>query len=173
MGLDQDRRRRVYPLRFRTFGGLLVHMRKPGWVAFKRLTRAVLVLGDSLEGPGLSSAERIPAWDNLFSALADSVVSWDLTDRGRPVPATRAGILAQDFELLIALARTWYVVVVQHDETERPADDIRKEDRPQADPQGVDYHDDGSEPEIDEEWLAQLPTQAVPDNLRDDLAAVS
>lgn len=166
MGLDQDRRRRAYPLRFREFGGLVIQVRKPGWSAFEKLTRAVLVLGDDLDGPNRSTIERMPAWRLLFEAFAESLISWDLTDRGRPVPATKTGVLAQDFALLIALARTWYVVVVQHDETaeaERAADDIRKEDRPQADPQAVDnpagYVDDGSAPEIDEEWLAQLPAQ--------------
>lgn len=168
MAYDQDRRRRVYPLRFRDFGGLLVQTRKPGFVAFEKITAAVLVLGDDLEGPGLSVTARMPAWRSLFEAFADSLVSWDLTDRGHPVPATLAGVLSQDFKFLLALARTWYIVVVQHDENaETPAPTP-------SDPQPVDEPVDNPAPElpptigapgVDEEWLAQMAVQPMPDHL--------
>lgn len=180
MSFDQDQRRRVYPLRFTQYGGLVVRVRKPGWAAFERLTNAVLVLGDDLSGAGLAAVERMPAWRELFKAFADSLVAWDLTDRGRPVPATRKGVLAQDFHFLIALARTWYIVVVQNDDAAELAT-ARKNgnvDLPQNDPQPVDNQpeDQDTGPEVDEEWLAQFPTQPIPDNLREpapDLAGVT
>jgi hypothetical protein len=151
MSFDQDRRRTVYPLRFREYGGLLVRLRKPGWSAMLKLTEAVLVLGDDLEGPGLPASGKVAAWTQLFEAFADSLVGWDLLDRGRAVPATLDGVLGQDFHFLLALARTWYVVVVQaEDRTVEP----EQEEEPVAPPEPA-------EPEFDEEYLAQLGAKAV------------
>lgn len=158
MSFDQGQRRRVYPLRFRDFGGLVVQTRKPGWSAFRQLTSAVLVLGDDLDGWGLPASGKLDAWDDLFTAFADSVVSWDLTDRGRAVPATKRHVLAQDFEFLMALARTWYTVVVQHTEKAAPVEDAL----PHDDPQPVD----NTGPQVDEEWLSQFRTFPIPDDLR-------
>lgn len=151
MSFDQDRRRRVYPLRFREFGGLTVRLRKPGWSATTKLTSAVLVLGDDLDGPGIPASGKVAAWTQLFEAFADSLVSWDLVDRGHAVPATREGVLAQDFTFLLALARTWYLVVV-------PAEDVDDEpDDAVPDPEVSEP----AEPELDEEYLAQLGAKAT------------
>lgn len=161
MSFDQDRRRTVYPLRFREYGGLLVRLRKPGWSAMLKLTDAVLVLGDDLEGPGLPASGKVAAWTQLFEAFADSLVGWDLLDRGRAVPATVDGVLGQDFHFLLALARTWYVVVVQAED--RAAEPEHEE----PDTQFEDHADrdwdlpESAEPELDEEYLAQLGARAV------------
>lgn len=153
MSFDQDRRRTVYPLRFREYGGLLVRLRKPGWSAMMKLTDAVLVLGDDLEGPGLPASGKVTAWTQLFEAFADSLIGWDLLDRGRAVPATVDGVLAQDFHFLLALARTWYVVVVQ-------AEDRAVEPERQDEIEDLDLPEP-AEPELDEEYLAQLGARAV------------
>ena len=169
MAFDQDKRRRTYVLPFgdRTgLRGLEVAVRKPGFKALRRLASAVLVLGDDLEGPGVVGLDKLNAEADLFSALRSSVVSWNLVDRGRPVPV--ADMLTQDRELLLILARAWYRIVVQADESEpeQPAES--------NDPQPVDEPVDNPAPElpptigapgVDEEWLAQLPVQKMPDHL--------
>lgn len=169
MAFDQDRRRRTYVLPFgdRTgLRGLEVAVRKPGFKALRKLASAVLVLGDDLEGPGVVGLDKLNAEADLFAALRTSVVSWNLVDRGRPVPI--GDMLTQDRELLLTLARAWYRIVVSADEseTEQPAAD--------DDPQPVDEPVDSPElglpptigaPGVDEEWLAQLPIQEMPDHL--------
>lgn len=120
MGYDQDARRQVYELKFRPYPGLVVRCRKPGFEALELLTDAVLTLGDDLAGDGLAAVERIGAWSKLYQAFAGSLVSWNLTDRGHPVPATEQGVFAQDQAFLLELARSWYVIVVLRDETPAP-----------------------------------------------------
>lgn len=155
MGYDQNERRRTFELNIRPYPGLTVRVRKPGFAALERLTSAVLVLGDDLEGAGLPAPDRLKAWGQLHRAFAASLVGWSLLDGVRPVPATTAGVLAQDPGFLLELARTWYHAVVL-----RPAD----VDAPaEADPDTADLPSVGDgEPRVDEEWLAQFPTIPVP-----------
>lgn len=156
MGFDQDRRRKIYELAFRQFGGLRCQMRKPGFGAFARLHAAVLVLGDDLEGDGLAGADRMAGWSDLIDAFADSLVSWDLTDRGRPVPATRKGVRSQDLPFLLALARTWYVMVVQAPEGE-PAE--------RSSPAEPDT--EAGDPGEVANWLESIPTTTAPPEVPD------
>lgn len=117
MGFDQNTRRKVFELPFRaTYPGLLVRCRKPAFGALEQLYGTVLVLGEDLDGRGLSVPVRLAAWRDLFEAFADSMISWNLSDRGRDVPATKKGVLAQDQEFLLTVARTWYRLVVLHSE---------------------------------------------------------
>lgn len=150
MSFDQDQRRKTYRLNFRPFRGLLVSVRKPGFAALAALTRAVLVLGDDFDGPDLSATDRMNAWSELFGAFADSLLIWNLTDRGRAVPATRDGVLAQDLEFLLAVARSWYAAVV-----------IAAEDDEQAESVNDSRAPDPAEQKLDEEYLAQLGAKAV------------
>lgn len=168
MAFDQDKRRRTYVLPFgeRTgLAGLEVATRKPGFKSLRKLASAVLVLGDDFEGPGVTALDKLEAEADLFTALRMSTVSWNLVDRQRPIPL--ADMLTQDRELLLTIARAWYRIVVQRDESsagEEVVDD---------DPQPVDGDVDNSvpviipglDPDVDEEWLAQLPTQGMPDHL--------
>lgn len=168
MAFDQDGRRRTYVLPFgdRTgLRGLEIAVRKPGFRALRKLAAAVLVLGDDLEGPGVVGLDKLNAEADLFSALRSSVVSWNLVDRGRPVAV--ADMLTQDRELLLTLARAWYRIVVSADENaETPAPTP-------SDPQPVDEPVDSSDAlpptigaaGVDEEWLAQLPVQEMPEHL--------
>lgn len=160
---DQDRRRAVYALRFTPYPGLVVHTRKPGFRALERLVRAVSVLGSDLDGEGASASERIRAWGALHRAFAESLVGWTLADRGRPVPATLAGVLAQDPDFLLEIGRTWYRVVALAEQASAPApvepvtEDVslpNPDDDPDSDPDG--------EPGVDEEWLSQLPVKDMP-----------
>lgn len=147
MTFNQGRRRRVYELNMKPYPGLVVRVRKPSFAALDRLTSALPVLGDDLEGTSVPALARIKAWGQLYRAFAECLVDWTLTDGepARPVPATVAGVLAQDPEFLLELARTWYYVVVLAD--------------PDA---GEPEADDDGEPVVDEEWLAQLPMMPVP-----------
>jgi len=168
MAFDQDKRRRTYVLPFgeRTgLAGLEVATRKPGFKALRKLASAVLVLGDDFEGPGITALDKLEAEADLFTALRMSTVSWNLVDRQRPIPL--ADMLTQDRELLLTIARAWYRIVVRHDESSS-AEETEGED-----PQPVDDDVDnpvpviipGLDPDVDEEWLAQLPAQDMPDHL--------
>lgn len=153
MAFDQDSRRRVYELDFKPYPGLVVRCRKPSFGALAKLTDAVLLLGDDLSGEQLPGTERIAAWRTLFRAFADSLTGWTLFDRDRAVPATRKGVLSQDLEFLLALTRTWYVVVVQHREEPTPP--------PQQPPSAAPAESDPADEFEDE--LANLPITALPE----------
>lgn len=152
MAFDQDSRRRVYELDFKPYPGLIVRCRKPSFDALAELTDAVLLLGDDLSGELLPGAERIAAWRGLFRAFADSLVGWTLFDRDHAVPATRKGVLSQDLEFLLDIARTWYLVVVQHQEQTAPQEPPRED--PPAEPE-VEEDDDT------EDRLSALPIFAL------------
>lgn len=166
MGFDQDERRRVYDLRFQQYGGLLVRVRKPGFSAFAQLTEAVLVLGDDLSGVGIAGTDKLAAWRDAFEAFAESLVSWDLTDRGRAVPVIRKSVLKQDLPFLLALTRTWYAAVVQRPDA--LDDDTSSDGELPTDHSDVEWpgddpaHSPEAEYAVDEEYLSQLFTQTLP-----------
>lgn len=110
--MDQSTRRAAYKLRFEEFGDLRVRMRAPSFRGLKLLRRAVAVLGDDLGGEHLDGEARLDGWDLLFAAFTDALLDWDLTDRGRPVPATWEGVQGQDVDLLLPLVAAWYRRVV-------------------------------------------------------------
>lgn len=151
MSYDQHRRRTVYPLDFKPFPGLLVRVRKPSFSALEALTRAVLVLGDDLDGTDLPAIDRMSAWRELFTAFADSLVGWNLTDGGVPVPSTRDAVLAQDAPFLLSLARTWYMIIVlRPPELDEPA----AIEQPPEEPEAVE--DDGTD-----DYIANFPTTTL------------
>jgi len=43
----------------------------------------------------------------LLGHVAACLVSWNLTDDGKPVPATAEGLLDQEFEFVLAIAMAW------------------------------------------------------------------
>lgn len=151
MGYDQENRRKLYELTFRPFPGLLVRCRKPGFAAFELLSDAVLALGDDFAGRGLAGEEQIYWWGKLFRAFARSLVAWNLSDRGRAVPATKRGVLDQDHDFLLQVVRSWYYTVVLHQEVAEPA----ASSAPVAAPE--------PEPEVDEaeRLLATIPVGDV------------
>lgn len=144
MVFDQSTRRRVYELDFKPYPGLVVRCRKPSFRALERLTEVTLVLGDDLAGESLPGVTRMDAWGELFRAFAESLVGWSMSDQGLPVPATVDGVLSQDLDFLLDLARTWYTVVVA---------------APPPDPEPAAAAPREVEPETDdlEDELAQLP----------------
>lgn len=119
MGFDQQDRRKTYELSFKPYPGLTVWCRKPGFQALEELATALAALGDDLAGEELATdGERIRWWGVLFRAFARSLLRWNLLDGRVAVPVTDA--LEQDHEFLLALARTWYMVVVLNQEVGEP-----------------------------------------------------
>lgn len=119
---DQSARRRVYEMNFERYGGLIVRARKPSFRGLELLADAVGVLGEQLTSNARPLGERIWAVGQLVRAFADSLVSWDLFDEGRAVPATLDGALSQDDAFLIDVARMWYRRVVMLIDTEQPSE---------------------------------------------------
>ena len=148
MAFDQTSRRKTYALTFRPYPGLTVWCRKPGFAALEDLTAAVLALGDEFDGERMSGEERVRWWGVLFRALERSVSDWNLTDGGRTVPV--AGLLDQDHEFLLALARTWYAIVVLHRETAPAAPEAEEPEQ-----------DDAAKREA---RLADIPVRVVDDD---------
>lgn len=122
---DQSTRRLVYDLAFHAYPGLLVRVRKPGYGALRHLAGAEAVLGVGMTGAAVTGAARIEALGPVVDAFASSLVSWTLADNGVPVPATHAGVVAQDYDFLIELALTWYRrVVLRIERPDQPAADL-------------------------------------------------
>jgi hypothetical protein len=120
--VDQSTRRTAYRLRFEDLDGLVVRVRKPSFRGLKKLARVVGVLGDDLRGQRVDGQARLDAWELLFAAFADALIDWDLTDGGKPVPATRKGVYGQDVELLLTITTAWYRQVVLRSERPAPAE---------------------------------------------------
>lgn len=108
---DQAGRRTVYELEFTKYG-LTARVRKPGFRGLRLLARAERVLGVGLGGQAVTGPQRLDGLAPAVTAFAESLLWWDLTDRGVPVPATLRGIEAQDYEFVVDLVTTWYRRVV-------------------------------------------------------------
>lgn len=156
--MDQSTRRTAYKLRFEDLGDLHVRVRKPGYRALMLLNRAVRTLGENLRGEHLDADTKFDAWGHLFDAFAASLIDWDLKDRGVPVPATRAGVLDQDPELLLRVAGVWYSRVVLR--TERPARTERAAPTPVVAPA----------PSAEDTALLSIPVEIGNDALNHDAA---
>jgi hypothetical protein len=118
---DQARRRQVYDLAFKAYPGLIVQCRRPGYAALLDLAGAETVLGVGMAGDAVVGRARIEAFAPVVDAFASSLVAWTLADQGVQVPATRAGVYAQDYDFLVDIALTWYQRVVLRRERPRPA----------------------------------------------------
>lgn len=54
------------------------------------------------------SAADMPRVKRLFEIVADSLAEWNLLDdEDQPVPATHAGVMSQDFPLVMAIIEGW------------------------------------------------------------------
>lgn len=81
------------------FDGLEVRARRLTVGAMLRLHKLSATQAASPDGD--DSAER---FGELLSAVADSIISWNLEDdQGQPVPATAAGLRSQDMPLVEAV----------------------------------------------------------------------
>lgn len=85
-----------------------------------------LVFDDTTDYPGLEVQVRtltmgqlIGVWASegtsteTFELFADRLVSWNLEDEdGQPVPATREALLAEDDDMVQAIAKRWIAEVI-------------------------------------------------------------
>lgn len=176
MSYDRQANLVGYKLAFEELPGLTVRMRQPGLRGLIDIAESMAVLRRSIREswPDLD-VRNLRAWRRLSRAFAASLVSWTLVADGEPVAPTLASVLDQDLDFLITLVRGWQQAI---------SDGNRPQVAPDAEPDGTDPEpdDDGSDdgpgewdpdnPELDEEWVAQLPT--VPNQpAPPDLVAVS
>lgn len=113
---------KVFPLDFK--GGVLAGLEVDCKTGSVEQYESIAALADLPPG----AADRV--WRQLCEAFAASLVRWNLEDDGgAPVPATLAGLLSQDIELIMAIVETWLDVVLRR-KTEAQQSEA---DREQAD----------------------------------------
>lgn len=67
-----------------------------------------------------AGADGIAAAEKLLDGFAANLVSWNLEDKdGKPVPATRKGVGAQKFDLIITMVMAWMEAIAGVDPTSR------------------------------------------------------
>lgn len=165
--MDQSTRRQAYKLRFEGFGGLVVRVRKPSFRGLRMLARVIRDLGGDLRGEHLDAQSRLDAWELLFDSFADALIDWDLTDRGKPVPATRKGVRGQDLDLLLEVTGVWYRQVVLAPATTAavPESAVSESTRPAPAPAAV-----SAGPSPEELALLSIPVEVGNAALEDDPA---
>lgn len=177
--MAHDRRKQLstYTLRFEQFPGLTVRMSQPGLQGLLDIAEATAVLRRSVrEGWDDLDVRNLRAWRRLAGAFARSLMSWDLVAGGERVGVRRADVLAQDIDLLIELVRGWQQAINQDIADRRAVEPDGVEDgdaESAADepdeagerPYAVGEVFDPENPRLDEEWVAQLPTETLPPQL--------
>ena len=70
-----------------------------------------LSVGELLEMQELfeqvSGSNGVAATRKLLNGFADSLVSWNLTRKGKPVPANLEGVASQKFDLILKIVQAW------------------------------------------------------------------
>jgi hypothetical protein len=106
VGYDRRAARQEFDLPFEDYPGLVVRVLAPsigGELAAARVER--------VEQRGLPVAVWLAELTGLVAELADALVSWTLTERGRPVPPTGAELMRLDRPFLLDLLRGWALTV--------------------------------------------------------------
>lgn len=101
-------RRKVYKLRFEDddLAGLVVRVRS---VSIGSLLGLTDLAGIDTGDPG---PEDLAKLRELFEVFAGALVEWNVEDdQGQPVPATLAGVTAQDLDFVMGVIRTWLQVL--------------------------------------------------------------
>lgn len=107
-GFKPDRKR--YRLKFETpeLAGFEVTFRGLVIDTFLELAE----LADMAEPGRKFSAEDAAKMRRMFEIVADGLVEWNLLDDDdQPVPATLAGVLSQEYDLVLAVAEGWMKAV--------------------------------------------------------------
>src|SRR6516164_10971432 len=63
-----------------------------------------------------TAAEGTESVQKLLDAFAENLVSWNLTRRGHPVPADRAGVGSQKFDLMLKVIMAWMEAIASVDD---------------------------------------------------------
>jgi hypothetical protein len=109
-----------------SFGGLEVVCRL---VPVGQLTEAASLAGIDPKAVRPEDAQKV---QNLIGAFAQALVSWNLTRKGRKVPATRAGVDSLDLIFTMQLIEAWLsavgkVIVAQVQEDSELAETLQSE----------------------------------------------
>jgi hypothetical protein len=102
------RERKSYKLRFvdDEMAGLVVEARSTNLGAFLDVAEWVDL------DPATAGPEELRKLAALFETFAASLDSWNLEDdHGQPVPATLAGLRAQDVDFALAIIRAWFEAI--------------------------------------------------------------
>jgi hypothetical protein len=73
-----------------------------------QLTEAATLAGIDPKAVRSEDAQKV---QNLIGAFAQALVSWNLTRKGRKVPATRAGVDSLDLIFIMQLIEAWLSAV--------------------------------------------------------------
>lgn len=73
----------------------------------------VSALADAAKGD--TSAASAKAADDLLDAFAENLVEWNVTRKGHPVPATRAGVGTQKFDFILKMIMAWMEAIASVD----------------------------------------------------------
>jgi hypothetical protein len=101
-----------YHLKFEDHPGLEVTVGSITTDRFLELSRLIAKAG---KDPAADVASGVEATGKVLDMFAAALVSWNLEDDGGPVPPTRAGAGAQDFEFLLELITAWMDAVASVD----------------------------------------------------------
>jgi hypothetical protein len=93
------RQPKTYVLKFEDYPGLEVSCRS---VSIEELLKVLKLADEMTSTPGESQVKELFGW------FASRLVGWNLEDEdGKPVPATLAGLLGEDFDFGMALVMAW------------------------------------------------------------------
>lgn len=165
MAYDRHAALSVIKLTFDEYPGLTVQTHAPNLAAQILIEEAMPVLR-RVKLP--LSLAHLRAFAKVCGAMASAIVDWDLTNSGDPVPTTKAGLMAQDLEFVMALSKAWLGAVSgvptprPPATPQQPAEVIEPAPAPST---LTGLLPDGTDPltGLDEEYLSQLPTVELPD----------
>lgn len=139
----------TFKLVFEEFPGLTIRVHRANFAGLLATAEAMPVLRESVaRRAGLNDLATLRAWRKLCKALGGALMSWDLKNGTRRVPATVRGLMSQDLPFIMTVAHAWSQA------TSRP---------PVAKPAPAEPTPEPTGPELDEEWLSQLPVVVAED----------
>jgi len=142
MAYDRHGELDVFKLVFEEFPGLTIRVHRANFTGLLAVAEAMPVLRRAKSRRDVFDLPTLRAWRKLCTALGDALVSWDLLNGAEPVPATARGLMSQDYPFIMTVAHAWSQATSRPPAAATPAAPVPVEP---------------TEPEIDEEWLSQLP----------------
>lgn len=109
MAYDRHEALDQFVVRFKEYPGFTMRVRKASLAgrlavaeALPALRRATLRGADPA-----ADLKTLRSWKKMCKALGGALAEWDLLNSGKLVPATPKGLMAQDLEFVMELARGW------------------------------------------------------------------
>jgi hypothetical protein len=108
-GVELDRTEYVLRFEIPPLAGVVVAARKPTAGGLVDLTMAQAATGGLPDAAAAAAGDALAAdaLYRVFRAFAGALLSWNITDRGEPVPATLDGLLGLELEHAVGLTYTW------------------------------------------------------------------